>query len=184
MSIKHIEVGVCGLSCKLCPMYHTQAASRCYGCKSSGRMAVGCPFITCAVKNKKIEFCWQCSGKDACEKWKKHREAGKQHDSFKCYQKLETDIKEIERNGIEEFEKQQKLREDCLKLMLVEYNEGRSKSYYCIAVTVLSLKELLETMKKAKEQSEGFQLDEKSKVMHSILEQIAQNKGYYLKLRK
>jgi hypothetical protein len=23
-------------------------------------MAVGCPFITCAVKKKGIEFCWDC----------------------------------------------------------------------------------------------------------------------------
>jgi len=59
MDIKFIEVGVCGLSCRLCPTYHSKAESKCAGCKSPDRMAVGCPFITCAVKKKGVEFCWQ-----------------------------------------------------------------------------------------------------------------------------
>jgi hypothetical protein len=56
LDIQYAEVGVCGLSCRLCSMYHTQTESRCAGCKSYARMAVGCPFITCAVKKKGIEF--------------------------------------------------------------------------------------------------------------------------------
>lgn len=58
--IKYPEIGICGLSCRLCPMYNTKAKSKCVGCKSKNRMAVGCPFITCAVKKKGIEFCWDC----------------------------------------------------------------------------------------------------------------------------
>ncbi|TEB08592.1 hypothetical protein Psch_02157 [Pelotomaculum schinkii] len=52
MKIKHPEIGVCGLSCRLCPRYHTDTKSKCHGCKSQARIAVGCPFITCAVKKK------------------------------------------------------------------------------------------------------------------------------------
>jgi len=33
-------------------------------------MAAGCPFITCAVKKKGIEFCWDCEENKTCEKWK------------------------------------------------------------------------------------------------------------------
>jgi hypothetical protein len=100
MQIIYPEIGVCGLSCRLCPMYNTEAESRCLGCKSPNRIAVGCPFITCAVKKKGIEFCWDCEENKICEKWKKHREAGKKSDSFKCYQKLEEDIRFIQKNGI------------------------------------------------------------------------------------
>jgi hypothetical protein len=184
MRIKHLEVGVCGLSCKLCPMYQTYSKSRCLGCKSAARMAIGCPFITCAVKKKKLEFCWPCPENATCMKWKKHREAGKERDSFKCYQKLEEDIQFILQRGIEEFEKYQKIREQLLKEMLNEFNVGRSKSYYCIAATVLRIDELQEVLIRAREQSKGMQLDEKSKVMHSTLENLASEKGYLLKLRK
>ena len=184
MNIQYPEVGVCGLSCRLCPMYHMQTESRCAGCKSTARMAVGCPFITCAVKKKGVEFCWQCTENSTCDRWKRHREAGKQHDSFKCYQKLEDDISFIRKHGIMEFEKLQKIREHVLKEMLREFNDGRSKSCYCIAATVMKIDELQDILTKARQQSKGMQPKEKAKVMHSMLELISNDKGYLLKLRK
>jgi len=165
-------------------MYNTEAESKCLGCKSITRMAVGCPFITCAVKKKGIEFCWECTENKTCEKWKKHREAGKKSDSFKCYQKLEEDISFIKKIGISEFEKIQKQREHLLKEMLRDFNEGRSKSYYCIAVTVLDVEELKEVLNRAKKESDGLDVKGKSKVLHSILDDLAGKKGYCLKLRK
>ncbi len=114
MKIKYPEIGICGLSCRLCPMYHIPAESKCKGCKSGGRMKVGCKFITCAVKKKGIEFCWECKENESCEIWKKHREYGKKYDTPKCYQKLESNIELIRRNGLKEFEKQQLIREKLL----------------------------------------------------------------------
>jgi hypothetical protein len=184
MQIKYPDIGICGLSCRLCPMYNTGAESKCPGCKSTTRMVVGCPFITCAVKKKEIEFCWDCEENKTCEKWKKHREAGKKIDSFKCYQKLEVDIQFIQKNGIREFEKTQKNRENLLKEMLKEFNEGRSKSYYCIAATVLEIEELKEVLQQITKKTNGLDIKEKSKVLHTILDDIAQTKNYCLKLRK
>jgi hypothetical protein len=185
MHIKYPEIGVCGLSCRLCPMYNTEAeSSRCLGCKSPNRMAVGCPFITCAVKNKDIEFCWDCIDNKTCEKWKKHRDAGKKVDSFKCYQKLDDDILFIKKNSIQEFEKLQKIREHILRETLKDFNEGRSKSYYCIATTLLKIGELKKALNQAKKESNGLEIKDKSKILHSILDEIAEKKGYCLKLRK
>jgi hypothetical protein len=184
MKIKYPEIGICGLSCRLCPMYNTEAKSRCTGCKSENRMAVGCPFITCAVKKKGIEFCWGCEENKTCEKWKNHREFGKQHDTFKCYQKLEDDISFIQKHGIIEFEKVQKTREKLLKEMVQNFNEGRSKNYYCIAVTIFEIEELKKTLTKAKKDSVGLEIKDKSKILHSVLDEIAKKKNYCLKLRK
>jgi len=165
-------------------MYKTDAASRCGGCKSPARMAAGCPFITCAVKNKGIEFCWECDESTTCEKWKNHREAGKTHDSFKCYQTLEEDISFIAQQGIAGFEKIQKRRERLLDEMLRDFNEGRSKNYYCIAATVFEPEELEEALARAEQESEGMDMKEKAKILHSILDAIALKKKYSLKLRK
>jgi len=181
---KHREIGICGLSCRLCPRYHTEAESRCEGCKSSSRIIVGCPFITCALKKKGLEFCWECVESKRCEKWQKHRAFSKDHDTFKCYQKLEEDIRFIEKNGISEFVKQQKLREQLLKEMLQDFNEGRSKNYYCIASTILRIDELRETLTKAKNDSKGLAIKGRSKLLHSILDNNAKQKNYFLKLRK
>ena len=183
MQIKYPEIGVCGLSCKLCPMYNTETESRCLGCKSPNRMAVGCSFITCAVKKKGMEFCWVCKEHNTCERWKKHREAGKKFDSFKCYQKLEDDISFIQKNGMSNFEKNQKQRGYLLKEMLKDFNEGRSKSYYCIAATVLEIEELTGAITRAKKESDRLDIKDKSKILHSMLDDIAGKKGYCLKLR-
>jgi len=184
MNIEYPEVGICGLSCRLCPMYHTEGKSRCGGCKSEFRMAAGCPFITCAVKRKGIEFCWDCGENGVCEKWGKHRELGKKYDSFKCYQKLEDDIAFIQENGVDEFEKLQKIREKLLKQMLQGFNEGRSKRYYCIAATVFEIDELQKLLKEGIERSKGLGMKGKSKLLHSLLDSAAEKKGYILKLRK
>lgn len=184
MEIKYPQIGVCGLSCNLCPMYHMNSKSKCEGCKSETRISLGCSFITCAVKKKGIEFCWECNESLNCERWKKHREAGKKVDSFKCYQKLEDDICFIQNNGVEQFMRNQNVREEILKGMLDNFNEGRSKSYYCIAVTIMEIEELEEAVRRAKKDFIGLDIKGKSKTLHKILDEIANKKMYKLKLRK
>jgi len=56
MNIRFKEIGICGLSCYLCPRYQTDTKSRCLGCKSEDRLTAGCPFITCAIKKKVLSF--------------------------------------------------------------------------------------------------------------------------------
>jgi len=184
MIIKYPEVGICGLSCRLCPSYHRETKSKCDGCKSVARMNVGCTFIRCAIRKKEVEFCWDCEENTGCKKWNKHRESSKVGDSFVCYQKLEDNIRFIQWNGVEEFENEQLIREKLLKEMLQEFNEGRSKTFYCIASTVLEIEELKYALIEAKKQSKGLNIKEKAKVLHQIFDNIAERKNYYLKLRK
>ena len=68
--------------------------------------------------------------------------------------------------------------------MLQNFNDGRSKSKYCIAATVLKIDELKEALTKAEAQSKNLQPNEKAKVMHSLLDLVSKEKGYLLKLRK
>lgn len=184
MKINHPEIGVCGLSCSLCPMYHSKSASRCAGCKSVGRMKVGCSFITCAVKKRGIEFCWQCPDNEACERWHEHRVWGRSHDSFVCYQRLESNIDFVEDHGIFAFAADQKRREDLLSEMLAEFNEGRSRSYYCIAATVMDIPEIKEAIAQARDISAGEDVKTRSKALHAILDKIAQDRKYSLRLRR
>lgn len=184
MQIEHPEIGICGLSCRLCPNYHTEGQSRCGGCKSEYRMGAGCPFITCVVKRKGIEFCGQCAESAACEKWRNHREASHSHDSFVCYQKLEDNIATMQQYGMDAFAATQQTRERLLKAMLAQFNEGRSKRYYCVAATVLEIEELEAALLQAQEDSAGLAVKEKSKVLHAILDGIAEKQHYCLSLRK
>ncbi len=184
MPIQYPEIGVCGLSCRLCPSYHAQGESRCGGCKSANRMVVGCPFITCAVKRKGIEFCWECGESETCAKWRHHREASRKGDSFVCYQKLEDNIALVQREGVKAFEREQKTREKLLRQMLQGFNDGRSKTYYSIAATVMEIEELKMALSLAARQSAGIGMKDKCRVLHEQLDEIAGSKHYVLKLRK
>ncbi len=184
MAIKFPEIGICGLSCRLCPNFHTVGISRCGGCKSVIRMSAGCPFITCAIKKKNLEYCGLCDEKDTCEKWTNHREFSQKHDTFVCYQKLEENISFIDKYGLVVFENTQKIKETILQSMLDNFNEGRSKRYYCTTATVMMINELRIALYQAQKESQGMNIKEKSKVLHSILDKIATKENYNLKLRK
>jgi hypothetical protein len=42
--------------------------------------------------------------------------------------------------------------------MLKEFNEGRSKNYYCFVATVLDIKELIKALTQAKKESNGLDI--------------------------
>lgn len=183
MKSKYPEIGVCGLSCRLCPGYVMKTKSRCRGCKTTWRLVGPCSILHCAVR-RNIEFCGDCPESKTCEKWKRHREIGKKYDSFKCYQKLEDDITFIQKHGLAEFRKSQKVREKLLWKMLNEFNEGRSKSYYCLVATILEVKEIEKALIEARNKSKGVDIKEKAKLLHFIFDEIARKKNYNLKLRQ
>jgi hypothetical protein len=147
-------------------------------------MGAACSFINCAIKKKGIEFCWLCNESKSCERLKKNREFAKNHDTSTCYQKIECNAQFIQKNGIEKFEQQQKTRENLLKAMLAEFNEGRSKSLYCVAVTVMEPSELEAALNEARVKSKGMNLKQRAEVMHSTLSKVAVDKNYVLNLRK
>jgi len=184
MKIRYVEVGICGLSCRLCPRYHVDGSSRCGGCKSKFRMGAGCPFITCAVKRKGVEFCGDCEESVTCKKWEKHVGFGRSHDTFVSYQRLEDNITFILKYGMGEFEKGQRGQEKLLTELLREFNEGRSKNYYCIAATVFGMDELKRCIERCREESKGLDIKDRAKRMHAILDEQALKEGHHLKLRK
>ncbi len=184
MEIRYPEVGVCGLSCLLCPRHYGEGESRCGGCKDQTRMAVGCPFITCAVKRRGIEFCWECGESDSCERWAGHRQYGRAYDTFVCYASLETNITLVRSAGLTAFHQEQSQRAALLTEMLTEFNEGRSKSYYCIAATLLEPSELRRAIESVRQSTEGMDVRARSKALHAALDSLAQKRSLKLALRK
>jgi hypothetical protein len=73
--------------------------------------------------------------------------------------------------------------------MLESYDDGRCKSFYCLATTLLFLKSLNESLLKAdkliKEKSVGKEdLKGRAKIVREILNQCASEENVELKLRK
>jgi len=80
-------------------------------------------------------------------------------------------------NGIEAFNEQQKIRENLLLRLLKQFNEGRSKSYYCIAATVLNINELESALTEADIKSQSLDIKDKANANAFSVRCISVEKG-------
>ena len=95
----------------------------------------------------------------------------------------------IKEQGIDEFVKQQKRRIELLEITLKHFDEGRSKSFYCIAITLLSIKDIETALDKTKQEikAEDIGTDDfktRAKILKGFLKDFASGEGIELKLRK
>lgn len=182
---KFPEIGACGIDCGLCPTYYTKGPSKCPGCGGPEfpNKHPSCSILRC-VSNKKFETCADCE-EFPCEKVKRW-DGG---DSFVTHKMCLQNLENIKKLGIENFLRQQRIRMEILDTILREYNEGRSKSFYCLASTLLPLadlrKALIEMEEKIKtEDNEDIEIKEKSTLFKKLINQRAQQTKIDLKLRK
>ncbi|MGE5604459.1 MAG: DUF3795 domain-containing protein [Bacteroidota bacterium] len=187
MSKKIYTLGCCGLDCGLCPRFYTEGSSRCPGCCGVDfeNKHPSCSFITCCVKKKNLEVCAECDD-FPCPKFDK--ETG-EVDSFVTHRRVLSNQNSIKESGIAVFIEQQKRRMSHLQTMLESYDDGRCKSFYCLAATLLSLKSLneslLEADRKIKENLNGeADLKGKAKVLKEILSKYAATENEELRLRQ
>ncbi len=95
----------------------------------------------------------------------------------------------IQKHGVEKFIEQQERRIRLLETMLKSFDDGRSKSFYCIATTLLPITDLETSLDKAerrakKDDIESDDYKAKSKILKGFLNEFAVEKGIELKLRK
>ena len=182
----HPTLACCGLDCGLCPRYNTVSNSRCPGCYGPDFLNKhpSCPFITCCVKKRKLENCAQC-GEFPCSRFK----SGDRRDSFVTKQKTLSNLYMIREGGLERFINQQGRRIKLLEGMLAEFNEGRSKSFYCLATTLLSIPDLEASLSKAEEEirnnsTRPEDVKTKANILRIFLNSYAHERGIELRLRK
>ena len=138
-------IGVCGLDCGLCPRYYTVGPSRCPGCCGPNffNKHPSCSFITCCVKKKSLEICAECS-EFPCSKFKSDEEYQQLElsSSYPPDRKVMSNLKFIREHGVKKFIDQQEKRIRLLETMLENYNDGRSKSFFCKAAALLDITSL------------------------------------------
>jgi len=181
-------IGVCGLDCGLCPRYYTVGASRCPGCCGPEFFSKhpSCSFITCCVKKKNLEVCAECSD-FPCSKFKSDEEYQqlKESSSYPSYKKVMPNSSFIKEHGIEKFVGQQKKRIKLLETMIVNFDDGRSRSFYCKSAALLDLKTLENSLDKAiqKIKTDNIKPNDtktKAKILKGILSGIALKEGVEL----
>lgn len=178
---KYPTIGVCGLDCGLCPRYYTEGPSRCPGCAGPDffNKHPSCSFITCCVKKKNLEVCAECSD-FPCPKFKTDEayQQLKEYSSYPSSKVIMSNLNFIKEHGIKKFIAQQKKRILLLENMIVNFNDGRSRSFFCKAACLYDLTSLENVLNKAfqKIKMDNIKSDNtkvKAKIFKEILNQIA-----------
>jgi len=178
---RYPTIGVCGLDCGLCPRYYTQGTSRCPGCGGPDFSSKHppCSFITCCVKKRELEVCAQCSD-FPCPKFKTDEEY-RQLEGSSSYPSPKVtmlNLNFIREHGIEKFMDQQEKRIRLLERMIEDFDDGRSRSFFCRAACLHELASLESALNEASEEITRDDIGQddakaKARILKEILDQRA-----------
>lgn len=179
---KYDSIGCCGIDCGLCPRFHTNGASACPGCGGLNfkEKHPSCGFLTCGVIKKGLEVCSDCID-FPCKRFESEKNG---YDSFVTHKKVFCNLDYIKKEGIDKFIEQQKIRIDILNNFLQNYDDGRSKSFFCLSTALLPLDTLMEIHGFVNEQAINNNLKSKCKQLRDLLTSAAETLDIHLFLSK
>lgn len=128
-------VGCCGIGCGLCPRFYTDGSSRCPGCGGEGfeRKHPSCSVKTCCADHRGLDACGQCA-EFPCAKYADREKI--ERDSFVTHKRTFENHRLIQTRGLDWFMAEQGERAAILRDMLTHYDDGRSKSFFCLALAL------------------------------------------------
>jgi hypothetical protein len=178
---RYPTIGVCGLDCGLCPRYYTAGLSRCPGCAGPDFPSKhpSCSFITFCVKKRGLEVCGQCP-EFPCPKFKSDEEYRqmKELSSYPPCRRILPNLNAIKGHGIQKFMKEQRKRIRLLERMIGDFDDGRSKSYYCRSAALLDPADLERSLAAAARQAKTdhvrpTDVKTKARILRALLDDLA-----------
>ena len=171
----------CGLNCGLCPRYHTDGTSKCPGCAGEGfsQKHPPCGALSCCQR-KGLEYCYLCD-EYPCKKY----DGADLSDSFITHKNQFNDFDKIKRVGLEAYKIELTDKTKVLEELLKNYDDGRHKSFFCLAVNLLDLQDINSIMKQIADETE-LEVSQKGKSATAVrlFKEMAEKRGVSLQLRK
>lgn len=168
---------LCGLNCGLCSMH---LGGYCPGC-GGGAGNQACAIARCAMQKEDTPmYCSACS-EFPCERYAEPDA----YDSFITHRNCMQDFMRMHTIGAAAYHKEQLEKIEILKELLSDYNDGRRKTLFTLAVNLLELKELRGVMQRLSEvKTDTYTRKEKAELAASLLQEAAAKIPAELKLRK
>jgi hypothetical protein len=110
-------------------------------CPGCGMGNKPCKIARCAMEHERVVYCFSCK-EYPCTIYEKIDD----YDSFISHLYQKKDFMKADSIGIENYTAGQKEKEQILRFLLEEYNDGRKKSLFCTAVNLLELSKLKRLM--------------------------------------
>lgn len=172
---KNQLLSLCGLNCGLCPML---LENYCGGCGNGNQ---SCKIAKCSLEHERIEYCYECI-LYPCEKYQHIDE----YDSFITHRRQKADLEKARSIGIAQYNLEQQEKIQILSYLLSNYNDGRRKSFFCVAVNLLELPEIQEAIKQiqSNEDLPSLPLKAQSSYVAEVFQRIADRRNIKLKLIK
>lgn len=166
---------LCGLNCGLCPML---LGNYCSGCGNGNQ---SCRIAKCSLEHGEVEYCYECK-QYPCETYRHADE----YDFLITSRRRKADLEKARRMGIERYNREQREKIQILSHLLSNYNDGRRKNFFCVAVNLLELSELKEAMEQIQSNGELPSLPFKAQCLFvaETFQKIASQRNIELKLRK
>ena len=173
----------CGLNCGLCPNYHihTNGQFKCPGCGGEGfsEQHPACGIFSCRER-RGIEFCSDCD-EFPCNRYNSWGD----YDSFITHRNHDTDMEKAKRIGIYSYIVEQAEKVSVLTELLSNCNDGRRKSFFCLAVNLLDLQDIKTALAILDNEIHSeMTIKQKSTTAARLFNEIAEQRGITLKLRK
>jgi len=173
----NLSFSLCGLNCGLCPM---RLGGHCPGC-GGGAGNQSCTIAKCSLQHDKVEYCFLCP-KYPCQRY----EGIEEYDSFITHQRQLRDIAKAQDMGIDAYNEEQVKKAEILQTLLSDYNDGRKKTFYCVAINLLPLKDIEHVINQVVYNRDLNNLTIKERAEHivSLFQKLAIKHGVVLRLRK
>lgn len=171
---------LCGLNCGLCSMH---VGGYCPGC-GGGDGNQGCGIARCSLLHGGVEYCFQCA-EYPCGKYT----GAEEYDSFITHRNQLSDLSRAKGIGIDAYNTEQRRKTEILLFLLDNFNDGRRKTFYCLAANLLELADLESLMNQIDELTtksgwEDFSEKEQVKEVVSLIQNMAGKRNIELRLRK
>lgn len=158
---------LCGLNCKLCPM---NLSGHCGGCGFGNQ---SCSIARCSLEHGKPEYCFQCP-EYPCDRY---ADIDK-FDSFVTHMNQKADLEKMMIIGEDAYNEEQVEKRRILDRLLEEYNDGRKKTLFCLAVNLLPLDDLRTVFS---DEDRGLPIKDRASLMEK---RLREKSSVELKLRK
>ena len=183
------QFSLCGLNCCLCPRFRTTGSSRCPGCGGTAfyEKHPACGVISCSLRHDGVAYCFECSAYP-CGRYTGLNDK----DSFITYKHVPMDMDTAKDVGLETYLDQLSKKSHVLDILLDEWDSGRLKSYFCLAVNLLPLADLEIAMSEQAHMKQTLGTDSAlnsgnanyGKIAKEYFDTLAAAKGISLQLRR
>lgn len=152
----------------------------CPGC-GGGPGNQPCALARCSQNHGSIDYCFQC------EEYPCRRYEGIEFlDSFILHRNQVKDLEKAKKMGISAYHTELEEKTGILQNLLENYNDGRHKSFFCLAVNLLEFRYLKDIFSKIELESDATDLSikEKARAAERLFNEFAADHDLKLKLNK